>query len=460
MSHVHAHTLPAVSRRRFLYLSAGAAVAAVPFGRAGAAAAVTPNAVTSASGGFLDAGHVHEIAVTFDQSAYGTMIETFSNAGDKDWIEASVSIDGSTYPKAGMRLKGNSSLMGLRLMQGRGPGLIGPDGGPDEVISADEPEGLPWLIRLDKYLDDQHHNGVKELVIRSNPSKTSLNEATALDLLAAAGLASQLAASTGFSVNGGPPALRLAIEHPNEDWMALRFSSDGLLYKGESTGNYSYRGDDPDAYAEVFDLEAGGSGDAAEDMKPLIEFLDFINNSDDDTFANEIAKRLDVAQFAVYLAMMDLIDNLDDIDGPGNNAYLYLDPESKQFTVVPWDMNLALGVMGTVQRAPGPMLPASGTPVVGNVITGDGEGFPSDGHDGEFSRTPNALVERFTAIDDYSALIEEQASRLRADLYDSGMANDMLSRWVGVLEKGAAAMVDQATITSESEAIATYFERS
>ncbi len=460
MSHVHAHILPVVSRRRFLYLSAGAAVAAVSFGRASAAAAVTPNAVTSVSGAFLDAGRVHEIAVTFDQSAYDTMIETFSNEGDKGWIEASVSIDGSTYPKAGMRLKGNSSLMGLRLTQGRGAGLRGPAGGPDEIISADEPEGLPWLIRLDKYVDDQHHNGVKELVIRSNPSKTSLNEATALDLLAAAGLASQLAAATGFSVNGAPPALRLAIEHPNDDWMALRFSSDGLLYKGESSGNYSYRGDDPDAYAEVFDLEAGGSGDAAEDMKPLIEFLDFINNSDDDTFANEIAKRLDVTQFAVYLAMMDLINNFDDIDGPGNNAYLYLDPESKQFTVVPWDMNLALGVMGAVERAPGPMEPASGTPVVENVITGDGEGFPSGGHDGEFSLAPNPLVERFMAIADFSALIEEQASRLRADLYDSGMANDMLSRWVGVLEKGAAAMVDQATITSESEAIATYFERS
>ena len=43
------------------------------------------------------------------------------------------------------------------------------------------------------------------------------------------------------------------------------------------------RGDDPEAYDEVFDLEAGGNGDDAEDMKPLIEFLDFLNNSDDAT---------------------------------------------------------------------------------------------------------------------------------------------------------------------------------
>ncbi len=475
MSPVNAHTLPALSRRRFLLLSAGAAMAAVSAARAGAVAAVTPNKITSASGAFLDAGVVHEIAVTFDQAAYDAMIEAFSNSGDKDWIEATVSIDGSTYPKAGMRLKGNSSLMGLRLAQGGGAGHGGLAGGFAGNVSADEPEVLPWLIRLDKYADDQQHNGVKELVIRSNASKTSLNEATALDLLAAAGLASQLAASTGFSVNGGAPALRLAIEHPNDDWMALRFSRDGLLYKGESTGNYSYRGDDPDSYTDVFDLEAGGSGDVAEDMKPLIEFLDFLNNSDDQTFTSEIAERLDVAQFAVYLAMMDLIHNFDDIAGPGNNAYLYLDPASKQFTVVPWDMNLALGVMGDVQPAgnlpegerpampegvdSGSMQPGSSTPVAENVTIGGGQGFPNGGP-GEFGQNTNPLVKRFKAIADYSTLIGEQTSQLRAELYDSGTANDVLARWVGVLKKGAAAMVDEATITSESEAIAAYFKRS
>src|SRR5690606_22203271 len=47
--------------------------------------------------------------------------------------------------------------------------------------------------------------------------------------------------------------------------------------------------------------------------------------------------------FATYLAMQDLLDNFDDINGPGNNAYLYWDTETEQFTVVPWDYNLAFG---------------------------------------------------------------------------------------------------------------------
>ncbi|MDQ4099422.1 MAG: CotH kinase family protein, partial [Chloroflexota bacterium] len=248
----------------------------------------------------------------------------------------------------------------------------------------------------------------------------------------------------------------------------------GLLYKGEATGNWTYRGDDPAAYKEVFDLEAGGTGDDEADMAPLVSFLDFLNNSKDATFVAELSDRLDVDQFAIYLAMMDLIVNFDDINGPGNNAYLYYDPAARRFTVVPWDMNLAFSGAGAgVVRAipadgqvPDGFVPptsdtpsASGTPTTIDVFAPggqDGPGAPGDIVDG--GAITNPLVQRFKAVPAFAALVEEQTSRLRADLYDSGKAHNVLSRWVSVLEKGASDMVDQATITSESEAIAKYFK--
>jgi spore coat protein CotH len=499
-----------LNRRRFLSLTMGGAAAIVVAGRAGMARATAPSEVTSASGAFLDAQLVHEIAVSFDQGAYDAMVEAYSASGDKEWIEAAVAIDGSTYEKAGMRLKGNSSLGG-RIMT-KGPendqgtpvaGAMPPDEdtffnsddsqatpvagsqAPDGESSLnemngegnwEEPERLPWLIRLDKFVDDQDHDGLKELVIRSNGSKTSLNEAVALDLLAAAGLASQLAAYTGFSVNGSDPALRLAIEHPNDDWMELRFSKDGLLYKGEATGDYTYRGDDPTSYNEVFDLEAGGTGDDAVDMKPLIEFLDFLNNSDDQTFASEIEKRFDVPQFAIYEAMMLLTNNFDDLSGPGNNGYLYFDPEATQFTVVPWDMNLAFGGLGGgLNREfggdgqPGEFPDDSnpppddtesffGTPVAGEETPGQGPQIQVNGPNGGRGPKANPLIERTKKIAEYSTLIDDETDRLRTDLYTGGIANDILSRWVNVLESGAGSMVDTATITSESDEIAKQFK--
>ena len=160
------------------------------------------------------------------------------DTADKEWIEATLSIDGAEYERVGMRLKGNSSLMMLRGGPEGGPMTrrFGPDGeeaaaapaepedaadgrdvfASDEVdspepmqsaLSAEEPEGLPWLIRLDKYVDDQNHNGVFNLVIRSNRSATALNESVALELLDAAGLASQRATPARFTVNDRAPTL-------------------------------------------------------------------------------------------------------------------------------------------------------------------------------------------------------------------------------------------------------------
>src|SRR5687768_8218366 len=85
MSIVYSTSVPALSRRRFLVLSAGAALGAVSAGAAvalvgpGRAGAVAPKEVTAANGAFLDPLTVHEIAVDFDQSAYDAMIETFSS---------------------------------------------------------------------------------------------------------------------------------------------------------------------------------------------------------------------------------------------------------------------------------------------------------------------------------------------------------------------------------------------
>ncbi|NLO27267.1 MAG: hypothetical protein GX113_03670 [Actinobacteria bacterium] len=468
----------------------------------------TSTPVTSSAGvydaaGLFDDSVVHQISVSFSQDDYDAMIETYKNSDTKDWIEATVTIDGATYQDVGIRLKGNSSLSGLR--NGRG-------GGPSGDISADEPEGLPWLVRLDKFVDGQNHDGVKELVVRSNTSETALNEAVATELLALAGLASQKAIAVSFSVNESEAVLRLVIEHPDDVWMAANFSIQGALYKAESTGDYSYRGADPESYDEVFDQEAGKKN---ADLTPLIDFLDFLNNSDDVTFYSTLVERLDVESFATYLAMQELIANSDDIDGPGNNSYLYYDPESGRFTVVAWDHNLAFGAMS--EMGPGAMAPGAGgnipdwggsPPDAGGDLSDTGEIFPeagarnrddtdrggrnrggrdtgsappgdmvpgdmppggmtpedmppgdarTDPRNGGFGGKSNKLVERFHADSELQALYEERLATLKAQLFDSGVAADVLARWVSLLETQASDLVDAATVQSEAAKISSYF---
>ena len=473
-----------------MIISVGLVASSCSFATSEAAAEVSAPAATSTTGeGVLDASVVHEIAVTFDEDAYDAMIATYSATGDKEWIEATATIDGVTLEHLGLRLKGNSSLRGL-----------GTDSGAQgATVSADDPAGLPWLIRFDKYVDGQNYDGLYDLVVRSNNTETSLNEAVALDLLELVGLASQDAIAVSFSVNGSEPALRLVIEHPDDVWLEGNFEDDGALYKAESTGDYSYRGDDPESYDEVFDQEAGKDN---EDLTPLIEFLDFINNSDDATFNAELADHLDVESFATYLAMQDLIDNFDDINGPGNNSYLYYDSDTEAFTVVAWDHNLAFGVQNndgfgagggpggepvgadaagvdTAGMAPGGAAPggtapggtAPGGAAPGGAAPGGaapGGAAPGGAAPGGVAPDqdavggadggrvqPNVLVDRYLANPEFAALYDQALVDLDAALYESGNASEVLATWVAVLS--TSDLVDADTIAVEAAAISRYF---
>lgn len=424
---------------------------------------------TEGAVGPLDSAEVHTIDIQMDDAEFAGMVEEYLATGEKEWIEVTVTIDGQTFEQTGLRLKGNSSLRG--------------------VSTDSDPESLPWLIRLDKFVDGQTLDGLTDLVVRSNNSSTALNEAVALELLSLAGLASQDAIGAAFTVNDAEPIYRLVIEHPDDVWMTEEFDDSGALYKAESTGDYSYRGDDPDSYDEVFDQEAG---DDNADLDPLIDFLAFINESDEATFAAELGDWLDVDAFATYLAMQELIDNFDDIDGPGNNSYLHYDTDTEQFTVVAWDHNLAFGGLagggpfdaggrgGPGGRPDGDVaLPPEGAPQLGDggelptppdgvpeFDTADGVpqrpddiagGFPAGGGapGGGGPGGSNVLAERFLADSTWAELVDQRIEELRTSLYDSGAAQDVLDAWSTVVADSG--LVTDADIAEQAAQVADRF---
>lgn len=459
---------------------------------------------TDGSGsGLYDDSVVHDIQVTVDPDDYDALIAAYQDSSEKIWIEATVVIDGDTYHQVGLRLKGNSSLSGLggggpmrdvfEADAGGAPTVTGtngeecaiaiPDVAPGTATEgdaatggavADSPEELPWLIRLDKYVDDQEHDGITEFVVRSNSSDTALNEAVALDLLAEAGLATQAATAARFTVNGSEPALRLVIENPNDEWVAEQFDESsseaiGQLYKAESTGDWDYHGDDPADYDEVWDQEAG-----EDDLTPLTEFLAFVNDSTDEEFAAELADRLDVEAFASYLAIEDLMGNFDDIEGPGNNSYLYFDPDTGVATVVAWDHNLAFsGGLGGMGGGPGAMGPGGGFPGGGEMVElpegcepptdfdpGALPGGDGDGGGGGFPQMMNGsniLVERFNDVPEFAALYDAAVEELTAELFTDGTADELLTKWSDMLTEQAGDLVTAEAVEADAQQVRDAF---
>ena len=205
-------------------------------------------ATTTAS--LWDSTTVHTIAVTVDPTELDTLVSTYLSTGEKVWVSATVVIDGVTFENVGIKLKGNSSLR--------------------TISSGDDPATMPWIIRLDKFVDGQNYEGETQLVVRANSTETALNEAVALELLSAAGLASEEAVASRFTVNGGETQLRLVIQNPDDDWDADAFGTEGLLYKAESGGDSPKSGSENASSATSGDSakSAPASSNAKSDVKP------------------------------------------------------------------------------------------------------------------------------------------------------------------------------------------------
>ena len=377
-------------------------------------------------GSTFDSDIVHTFAIEYAAADFDDMVAKLNSSGSNEWIEATVTIDGSVFQHAGIRLKGTLEA--------------------GDTATLATPEALPWYVRLDKYVDNQALDGYADFVVRTSNSQTALNEALALQLLGRAGLKTQRAMSVKFSVNGGAQSLRLVIEGLNKAWETTNFDRSALLYKAEKGGDYSYRGTDPAAYANAFKQEAGKKS-----MLALIGFLDFVNNSTDADFAANIAARIDLQALATYLALEDLMQNYDDLDGPGNNSYLSYDVTTKRFTVVAWDHNFAfrgadkvMNKLFSADNIPPGFDPNQMTPQTFDAAI-------------KAVSEKNPLVTRVKKLPEFTKMYDSARAELLAKLFTSGIAEKDLRTWAAVLTDGASDLVDAATVTKDVDKILATF---
>ncbi|WP_313677509.1 CotH kinase family protein [Corynebacterium stationis] len=288
----------------------------------------------------------HTIEITFDQAEYEEMLSTFREDGEKEYIRADITIDGTLIEDVGLRLKGNSTLQSLSNNSMGGGG-----GGGMTQLSEDNPEELPWLISFDEYEEGRAYQGMTEIALRpaASGSDVAINEALALELTAESGQVTQDYTFTSVTVNGSEGAARIVVDTPDEQW-ADELGS-GVVYKARADGSLDYVGDDPTDYEDSFkQINAEG----AYDLQPVMTLMKFLNESTDEEFAEELDNYVDTESCAKYLATQEILSNNDAMDGPGNNYYLWYDTTEKQFTVLSWDLNMALsGMMGGGSMAGG-----------------------------------------------------------------------------------------------------------
>jgi hypothetical protein len=117
--------------------------------------------------------------------------------------------------------------------------------------------------------------------------------------------------------------------------------------KPEGVRELEDKGDDWAAYKKQY---APKREPTPEEVKRVIAFARLVHKADDATFRKEIESYLEVEEYLRYLAATSFVANSDSFFALGHNYYLYLDPGTRRFRFLPWDLDRAfsnLPILGT-----------------------------------------------------------------------------------------------------------------
>ena len=302
--------------------------------------------------------------------------------------------------------------------------MFAPQGNPqmpandqDNTQQSGKERKIPFMIKFDEFVNGQTYQGYTALAIRTygtSSDEALLAEPVTNEIARLVGLPATQTAYTGFQFNDDDETLYVISELVNEEYLSKYFENgDGVLYKAEIGSTLRYEGEDPSSYAKSFTQQTRVN-DA--DLSPLIDFMRFLDQSDDETFENELPNYLDVDAFATYLAVNDLLVNTDSVIGMNNNFYLYYDDVNKQFTLLMWDTNESLGKVGGNVSYSIDFINTQGNSGGqgggGRGMMGGGKG-PGGGQ--------NTLLTRFMANTTFKSLYEEKLESVYQQAFLSGM---------------------------------------
>jgi len=222
--------------------------------------------------------------------------------------------DSETYDSVGVRFKGNSSYN----MSG---------------------EKKSFNISIDSFLDDQRLWEYKTLNLNNCfMDPTFIREKISYDIFRKYMPASHVG-FVSLYLNGEYWGLYVNVEQINKDFLSEWFSSnEGNLYKGDPHGTMEWRGLGAGPYKNEYEKKTNEEED---DWTDLISFVDVLNNSMN--LEDYLPEVLNVDRALWYIALCNIMINLDSYIFSTHNYYIYNNPKTGQFNMLPWDLNESFG---------------------------------------------------------------------------------------------------------------------
>lgn len=252
---------------------------------------------------------------------------------DYNWVKGQMEFAGQDFPDVAVRYRGNGTYVNS---------LFGPK--------------QPFKVDLNKYTKGQRVAGVRTLnFVNAIPDNSYLHDALGEKLFRDLGVPAPRTAYAYLTLKvEGQPApqplgLYVLVENIDTDFARDRFGTkDVPLFKPVTPDLFKHLGDDWQAYAGIYDLKTQATPDQ---LARVIEFARLVSHADDDEFARRLAEFLEVEEVAAFVAGHVLLSAYDGFLANGQNFYLYLDPSSHRFGLIPWDQDHSWGEFGYVATA-------------------------------------------------------------------------------------------------------------
>ena len=276
----------------------------------------------AASAALMLRGEVGEIRITMDEADLDAFIANpYTDIYASCTVRITNSVIDETHLDVGIRPRGNSQ---------RGSNKF------------------PWKLSFNEFVVGRKVHGLEKLNLAGEATDPSQSRETlAYDLFRSMGVAATRTAHFWVTINDGTKvrALYNGIQPVDDEFVQAWFGNkDGDLikcrWKDEGAKLLWKSPGDAATYEAMPDYEAKITGS----YQRLADFIDFINNTDDVTFAAGIDDWLNVDSFLRAQACDVYLGGWDGIWILPNNYYLYWDTEVQRFEYMPWDLDHTFGM--------------------------------------------------------------------------------------------------------------------
>lgn len=241
------------------------------------------------------------------------------------WSTADVEIGGIRFTNAGIRIKGNGTLLNSMGMFKH-----------------------PYKVDLDREVPGQSLAGLTEFNLGNLASDFSgMGDALSFEYFAAAGVPSprtayaRLRLSVDGKFRGRPLGLCTLVEAPDKRWAKEVFGKRKVdLFKPVTYDLFADLGTNWSAYQGVYDPktrvdEAG--------RRRVMETARFVSGASDAEFAARYAEHFDADEVARFIAAHAFISSYDGFLNNGQNFLMYLGESDGRFGFIPWDQDQSWG---------------------------------------------------------------------------------------------------------------------